>query len=259
MSQPKWLSRLWYRDLFRGRLSKFWVESYFSEPWKSYTEKEIAFLREVLKRGVVLDLCCGPGRHSIPLSSYGEVVSFDLSKYLLSALKERTKDESFYNSLNLVQGDIKKLPFKSGFFDDVINLQTSFGYFTDEENELVLQEVSRVLKSNGVFVLEIANPGWIIANFQARDWDETGGFYVLEERNIDWKRKRMSSRWILIDKKEKEITEMPVNHRLYDLNELRELLMKAGFEIMNVFGSPEKEEFHSTKSRRIYLVSRKTS
>jgi len=238
-------------------LSKFWVESYFSEEWKSYTEKEMALLREVLKKGVVLDLCCGPGRHSIPLSSYSEVVSFDLSEYLLSALKKRSKDEGFYKNLNLVQGDIKKLPFKSDFFDDVINLQTSFGYFTDEENELVLQEVSRILKSNGVFVMEIANPGWITANFQAKGWNETDSFYVLEERNMDWKRKRMSSRWILIDKKEKEITEMPVDHRLYDLDELSELLMKAGFEIVNVFGSPEKEEFHSTKSRRIYLVSRK--
>jgi len=251
------MSPLWYRDLFCRRLSEFWVESYFSETWKSYTEKEIVFLRGVLRKGVVLDLCCGPGRHSVPLSSFGRVVSFDLSKYLLSALRERGKGVGSYENMNLVEGDMRQLPFKSGFFDDVINLQTSFGYFSDEENERVLQEVSRVLKPRGVFVLEMANPGWIIANFQARGWDETSSFFVLEERCLDWKRKRVGSRWILVNKRDGEIGEMLVDTRLYDSDELKELLLKAEFEVIRVFGSAEKEEFHVTKSKRILLVAEK--
>jgi len=248
---------LWYRDLFDRRLSLFWVENYFSETWKSHTEREIAFLKGVLKQGVVLDLCCGPGRHSLPLSSLGRVVSFDLSKHLLSALRDRSRGMGSYENVNLVEGNMKQLPFKSGFFDDVINLQTSFGYFSDEENEQVLQEVSRVLKPKGVFVLEMANPGWIIANFQPRGWDATKSFFVLEERCLDWKMKRMRSRWILIDKKHRETSEMLVDDRLYDLNELKELLLKAGFEIVTAFGSAEKEEFHATKSRRILVVAKK--
>jgi len=251
------VSSLWYKELFDRRLSQFWIENYSSETWKSYTEKEIVFLRGVLKRGVVLDLCCGPGRHSVPLSSLSRVVSFDLSRYLLSALRERSRSAGSYENVNLVEGNMKLLPFKSGFFDDVINLQTSFGYFSDEENERVLHEISRVLKPRGVFVLEMANPGWILANFQPRGWDETGSFLVLEERCLDWKMKRMRSRWILIDKKHREISEMSVDDRLYDLNELKELLVKAGFEIFSAFGSAEKEEFHVTKSRRILLVAKK--
>jgi len=250
---------LWYRDLFNRRLSEFWIENYFSEKWKSYTEKETALLKDVLKKGVILDLCCGPGRHSIPLSSLGRVISFDLSKYLLSALREKSKDAGLYKNINLIEGDMKRLPFKSDFFDDIINLQTSFGYFSDEENELVLQEISRVLKPNGVFVLEVANPGWIMSNFQARGWDETDSFYALEERYLDWKTKRMRSRWILINKKDGEMNEILVDHRLYDLNELKELLLKAELKIISTFGSPEKEELHATMSRRILLVTRKQS
>lgn len=251
------MRRLWYRDLFNRRLSEFWIENYSSETWKSYTEKEIALLKDVLKKGVILDLCCGPGRHSIPLSSFGRVVSFDLSKYLLLALRERSKDAGWYKSISLIEGDMKRLPFKSDFFDDVINLQTSFGYFSDEENERVLQEISRVLKPDGVFVLEVSNPGWIISNFQARSWDETDSFYALEERNLDWKTKRMRSRWILINRKDGETNEIPVDHRLYDLNELKELLSKAELEVISTFGSPEKEEFHATRSRSILLVTKK--
>jgi len=233
------------------------VENYFSETWKSYTEKEIVFLKSVLRKGVVLDLCCGPGRHSLPLSSLGKVVSFDLSRYLLSALRERSRGMGSYENVSLVEGDMRQLPFKSGFFGGVINLQTSFGYFSDEENELVLQEVSRVLKPDGVFVLEMANPGWIVANFQARGWDETRSFYALEERCLDWKAKRMRSRWILVNKKDGEIGEMLVDDRLYDLSELKELLLGAGFDVVSVFGSAEKEEFHVTRSRRMLLVAKK--
>ena len=251
------MSSLWYKELFDRRLSRFWAENYASEKWKSHTEKEIAFLRGVLKRGVVLDLCCGPGRHSVPLSSLGRVVSFDLSRGLLSALREKSRDVGSYRNANLVEGNMKRLPFKSGFFDDVINLQTSFGYFSDEENEQVLDEVSRVLKPRGVFVLEMANPGWILANFQPRGWDETGSFFVLEERCLDWRMKRVRSRWILIDRKDREIDEMLVDTRLYDLDELEELLLKAGFDVVGVFGSAEKEEFDVTKSRRILLVAKK--
>lgn len=235
------------------------MENYFSETWRAYTEKEVAFLRGVLKKGNVLDLCCGPGRHSVPLSSLGRVVSFDLSRYLLSALRERSRGVGSYENVSLIEGDMRQLPFKSGFFDSAINLQTSFGYFSDDENELVLQEVSRTLKPNAVFVLETANPGWILSNFQARGWGETRSFFALEERYLDWKMKRMRSRWILIDKKDGKINEMLVDDRLYDLNELKELLLKAGFEIVSVFGSPEKEEFDVTRSRRILLVTRKQS
>ncbi len=67
----------------------------------------------------------------------------------------------------------------------------------------------------------------------------------------------MSSSWILIDKKEREIVEMPIDLRLYDLSELEDLLMKAGLEIIGASGSPEREEFHETRSRRILILSKK--
>lgn len=252
------MSRSWYRLLFDGRLGKFWVENYLSERWKLYTEKEIAFLKESLNKGITLDLCCGPGRHSAPLSSHCKVVSLDLSRYLLSVLKDRCQDERLCENLNLTRADMRLLPFKPDSFDNVINLQTSFGYFSDEENELVLREVSRLLKHEGIFVLEMANPGWIMSNFQRRGWDETEGFYLLEERGLNWERKRMSNRWILIDKKEGGINELRVDHRLYDLNELEELLMKVGLEVVSAFGSAERERFDEISSRRILIVSKKS-
>jgi protein-S-isoprenylcysteine O-methyltransferase Ste14 len=36
---------LWYRDLFTGRWGEFWLEEYFSDEYREYTEEEVAFLR----------------------------------------------------------------------------------------------------------------------------------------------------------------------------------------------------------------------
>lgn len=242
---------MWYKDLFKGRWAKFWVEEYLE--LREDTIDDIEFLRTALRKGVTLDLCCGPGRHSIPLSSYVNVVSFDLSKDFLSVIKDRGSDKPLY----LVQGDMRKLPFKEASFDNVINMHTSFGYFSDKENEFVLQEVSRILKPEGLFVLDVANAKCFLGNFRERGWDESDSFYVLEKRNLDWETKRMVSRWILIDKKVGSMEELIVDHRLYDLNELKNLLAQVNLEILNVFGSSKKERFHETSSRRILIIAKK--
>lgn len=247
---------MWYRDLFEGRWAEFWVEE-FSE-YGDMTEYDVSFLKETLRRGVTLDLCCGVGRHSIPLSHFTFVVSYDLSKYFLHTLIVKSGREGRYENLNPIQGDMRRLPFKSESFDNVINFYTSFGYFNDEENELVLREVSRILKPNGIFVLETVNAGWIIRNFRDRSRDETNSFYVLEERNLNWSRKKIRSNWVLIGKGEGKIRETIVEHRIYDLNELKSLLSKVGLKVMDVFGSSGREEFHETRSSRILIVSQKS-
>ncbi len=128
---------MWYRDLFCGKPGQYWVEWYFSKRYQEYTSKEVAFLEDALKGDAILELCCGPGRHSIPLSSSKRVVGFDLSRYFLSVLKEGAVKSGSKN-LDLVNGDMRALPFKLDYFDAVVNLQKSFGYFSDEENVSVL-------------------------------------------------------------------------------------------------------------------------
>jgi len=249
------LAKMWYRDLFEGRWAEFWLEE-FSE-YKEMTKYDVSFLKETLRRGITLDLCCGLGRHSIPLSHFTFIVSFDLSKYFLTILIENGKKEGYYKNLNPIRGDMRRLPSKSESFDNVISFYTSFGYFNDEENELVLREGSRILKSNGIFILEIVNAGWIIRNFRDRSWNETDSFYVLEERSLDWTEKKIKSNWVLIDKGEGKVCETMVEHRIYDLNELKSLLSKVGLRLINVFGSSQKEGFNEARSSRMLIVGQK--
>jgi len=240
--------------MFEGNLAEYWLS--VSDRRREATDLQFSFLRDVLKKGLILDHCCRYGRLSIPLSAYTPVVGLDLSIYLLKAAKERAKKANT-KDIHLVRADMRYLPFRSKVFDAVVNLWTSFGYFSEEENEAVLGEIATVLKSQGMFILDIVNPKWLLRNFIERDWTEDERYLSLQQRSIDWKTKRIRCKWIIVNKRTREIDEINFDHRLYDLQELKELLSREGLEIAQIYGSFRKEDFDETKSSRIVVLSRK--
>ena len=148
------------------------------------------------------------------------------------------------------------LPFRSEVFGNSINIWASFSFFSEKENETVLKEIARVLKIEGVFILDIANPGWLIRNFREKDWHEDEKYISLQQRSVEWKTKRWKAKWIVINKQTKEIDEVHFDHRLYDLQELEELLSKVGLETTQVYGSFRRENFDESKSNRIIVLSK---
>ena len=127
---------------------------------------EIGFVQQVLRLPVgseVLDLCCGHGRHSVLLAKAGlNMTGLDLSEqYLKQAARYAT---SAGVELQLVHSDMRQIPFESRF-DAVINLFTSFGYLSsDKEDVRVLKQVSKALKPDGKFLIDLINRDWVISN-----------------------------------------------------------------------------------------------
>ena len=239
--------------MFEGSLAKYWLN--LSDNRKETTEVQVSFLKDVLRKGLVLDHCCGSGRVSIPLSTYMPVVGLDLSIYLLQTAKKRAKHANLQD-LYFMRADMGYLPFRPGVFDNAINIFTSFGYFPEEENERVLKEVEEVLKSGGTFILDMANPGWLIRNFREKDWDEERNYISLQQRSVNWKTKRWKSKWIIINKKTRQIDEINFHHRLYDVQELTELLDNHGLMTTQIYGSFRKDDFDEARSRRIIILSK---
>ena len=85
----------------------------------------------------LLDLCCGQGRHAVPLARLGlRVTGLDLSRPLLARAAAAADGGP---PVGLVAADMRRLPFADGSFDAVLNLFNSFGYLEDEtQDELVL-------------------------------------------------------------------------------------------------------------------------
>ncbi|MBI4161979.1 MAG: class I SAM-dependent methyltransferase [Acidobacteria bacterium] len=120
---------------------------------------EVPFIEAALgmrRSEVYLDLCCGEGRHAVPLAARGyRLAGVDLSPDLLAAARGRAAGAGV--RVDWVRADSRALPFP-GAFDGVYCWFTSFGYFPDSaDDRRMLAEVERVLRPGGRFLLEVLN------------------------------------------------------------------------------------------------------
>jgi SAM-dependent methyltransferase len=236
-----------------------WFESFFdTDEWlqlattrdPAKTEEEVAFLLEHLPgSGHVLDLACGTGRISIPLAQRGyDVAGLDLSSRVLEVARVEAPE------LDFRQGDMRELPWADGAFDAVVNRWTAFGYFeTQAEDERVLAEVVRVLRPGGILVLDTANQLALVRGFQHQSWHELpDGTLMLENRTYEIATGRSQAHWTFV--KGDSRRELAFEHRLYTPGEYRELLQRAGFTDLRIFGNygePTLDTF------RLQIVARK--
>jgi D-alanine-D-alanine ligase len=198
------------------------------------TRREVDLITELLgleKEDVVLDLCCGNGRHSLELARRGfrNVVGLDYSAELLQVARERAGSEGL--KVRFKQGDARNLPFPSNAFDAVIMMGNSFGYFADPFDDLrVLKEVQRVLRPYGKFLLDVADGEFLRRNFERYSVERLhDGLMVVRERELDAHGNRLVSRELVIDGEQRVVADRVYAVRLYDYPTLRSLLVRAGF------------------------------
>ncbi|MFH1235883.1 MAG: class I SAM-dependent methyltransferase [Parcubacteria group bacterium] len=97
------------------------------------------------KNAKVLDLGCGPGIETKKLVQKGlTVYGLDLSDKLLEIAKKNNPTAEF------TEGDMRHLPYVDGQFDGVF-AKASLLHIAKKDIPQVFSEISRVLKTNGVF------------------------------------------------------------------------------------------------------------
>jgi SAM-dependent methyltransferase len=198
--------------------------------------REVDFIEESLgldKGAMVLDLACGTGRHAIELSRRGyQVVGFDLSLAMLAKAADEAQDRG--QKLNFVQGDMREMTF-DGTFDGVYCWSTSFGYFEEEKNGAVIENVRRALKPGGQLLLDIENRDFVAGQCPSMAWFEGDGCVCMDDMNIDWitSRMRVKRTMMMDDGRSREIE---YSIRLYALHELGKLLHEHGFRVAEVSG-----------------------
>jgi SAM-dependent methyltransferase len=196
----------------------------------------------------VLDLACGPGRHTAALARRGaRVVGLDLSSALLRAAREAGAER-------LVRADMRGLPFRDGAFDAVLNLFTSFGYFAaDAEHATVLGDVARVLRRGGLFVLDFLNAPAVRAGLVPRDERTVDGSVVVQERWLSADGRFVHKR-IQVGARAKVFAERV---RLYERAELEAMMASHGLRAIRAAGDYEGAP-HGPHSERLILVGERT-
>lgn len=226
------------------------------ELWVDYIEE--IFNRFYIKPIKIIDLACGTGNITIPLSKRGyHITGIDLSADMLTIAEHKSQEGS--NNIQWIQGDMINLKgFKQ--IDTIICACDGINYILEKENlNQIFKNIYDTLGENGIFTFDI-NSSYKISRILA---DETFA-YSGEEVSYIWENFYDSNSKIIdfelsfFVREGKHYNRFNETHqqRAYSIEEIIFSLENSGFkEIFTYetfgFKSPK------TESERIQFVCKK--
>jgi SAM-dependent methyltransferase len=200
----------------------------------------------------VLDLCCGPGRHSVPLAQRGmRVTAVDRTRFLLERARERARQAGL--AVEFVESDMREFR-RPGAFDLALSLFTSFGYFGPREEDLrVLRNLQASLKPDGVLVIDVVGKEWLARQFQqTRSRSLPDGTLLVERSKVvdDWT--RIENEWILV--RDGRARTFRFRLSVYSGQELKDRLAGVGFARVTLYGDLDGAPYDREASRLIAVA-----
>ena len=237
--------------------TKNWFASWFDTPYyhilykdRNYREAQIfmdtlTHYLNLPEKAKVLDLACGKGRHSIYLNQLGfDVVGADLSENSVASAKTNENKH-----LHFQVHDMRE-PFEEKF-DAIFNLFTSFGYFENEEdNLLTLKAIKESLTEYGFAVIDFMNVQQVLENLVPEE--------VKTVENIDFHIKRYHKDGHIykeIDFEDKgEKFHFTERVRAFTLEDFETMMNEAGIFLLDIFGDYKLKKFHKKDSERLIMI-----
>ncbi|MBE9523632.1 MAG: methyltransferase domain-containing protein [Chloroflexi bacterium] len=207
---------------------------------------------------IILDVGCGPGRHSIELTRRGyQVVGIDPSESMINAAVKRAAEADVLLKFIQVKGEVYS---SASDIDAVICLFTTLGQIHDEgdfrhknASHPLLNRIADVLRPGGILILEIPQKEWVIANLKKSENISDGVSYTDIKRVYDAEDSILNETFTLVSLKEKR--NYFLRYYLYNLEEIHMLLEKAGFEVAQVYGDYQSSPL-TEESPNMLIVSR---
>lgn len=240
---------------------KKWFESWFDSSYyhllyEHRDEKEAGnFIDNLFDKiqpelnSKILDLACGRGRHTEYMAKLGyQLTGIDLSESNI----EYCKNLSIANAEFYVH-DMRKI-FRTNYFDCIVNLFTSFGYFnTIHENGLVLQSANQSLRKDGVFILDYLNISRALTTipYSEEIIKDNFTFRIKKVKEGQFIRKYID---VNHDKQDHHFFEQIV---LFDKKELIKIMESNQFKITDIYGDYNLQAFDQERSERLILIGRK--
>ncbi|MBO0780725.1 MAG: methyltransferase domain-containing protein [Ktedonobacteraceae bacterium] len=248
MSNKPWYERFFGKDYLR-------IYEPFLTPEK--TAREVSAITDLLNLppgSTILDLCCGYGRHTLPLAQLGyQMTGLDINEEFLQRGRQAAEEENLL--IHWIRSDMRQIPAHQEF-DAIINIFTSFGYLaSEEENQKVLEQVQHALKPDGLFLLETVYQPRVLRAFTPHGithYDD--GLIVVEERRIDLFSSRNEVH-ITMFFPDGRRSEQRQSIRIYTLSELARMLNAAGMRLLAYYGGLDGSPL--TLDSRLVVLSQK--
>ena len=195
----------------------------------------------------IMDLACGKGRHSIYLNHLGfDVTGLDLSEQNIRAARKFENDR-----LQFDVHDMRQV-YKERYFDYILNLFTSFGYFdVDSDNQKAICAAAKSLKPAGKLLIDFLNPYHVINNLVPEEEKEVEGVHFHITRHLN-------ERGFII----KDIKFTDAGERFHFQERVKAITYDsflkyfevAGLELVQTFGNYELDPFVAEESERMIFV-----
>jgi SAM-dependent methyltransferase len=247
----------------------FQSERFFREAWPQFSQafesptdaaSDVEWISGLAGLGPgarVLDAPCGFGRHSIEFARRGyRVTGVDFSETELDRARKAAREAGV--ELALACQDIRDMEF-AGEFDLAVNLFSSIGYFSDDEDRLVLDRFWRALDPGGLFVLDTRNRDQLVRSLPPEERRRVEGWTLRIENAFDPATSRWRARWWRLKRgsgKGLEAQELVGESeiRLYSAHELSAMLRPERWSRVELFGGLDGTPF-SLDAPRLVLAA----
>jgi SAM-dependent methyltransferase len=244
----------WYED---DNMWELMETVMFTEARIAHSSNEvdgIKLLCRIEPDAVVLDLCCGVGRHSLEFARRGHrVVGVDRTNRYLERAKKSAEEENL--QIEFVLDDMRTF-HRTNSFDLALSMFTSFSYFEDhEENMLVLRNIYSSLRPGGKLILESAGKEILARIFQRYSWSEWPHGFMLEEREAIESWSKMHNKWVFIER-DGTVHRWDVTHWIYSGTEIKEMLESVGFSDVKVYGGLDGRDYDNEAERLVVIATK---
>ena len=240
-----WANKIFVRN---ARLYELVLEGM----WEKGEEDAVAISAYLSEKGFkncrILDVPCGIGRVAIPLARLGfSVTGLDLSPHLVSVAQKRTIAHKLATDrAKFTVGDMHELGsrFEPGSFDAVLNVFTSIGYGSEEDDLTFFREARVAVRKGGMLLISgLRNRDYIARNPSQNIFEESKRLLVLDNYRFDSGRSRERGTWRFYLKQGRKgellklVGEFPTDIRVYSPHELSSRLAATGWEVEQTYES----------------------
>ncbi|MCB0429827.1 MAG: methyltransferase domain-containing protein [Flavobacteriales bacterium] len=244
-----------------GHVMSNWYASWFDSPYyhKLYSHRDEREAADFLDRLMdvlclpagsrILDLACGRGRHAHSLADKGyEVTGVDLSPANVEAASaDATSQEVFFVH------DMRQI-FRVNYFDAVLNMFTSFGYFpSDHENLSVIRAAAANMKPGGVLVIDFFNAEVAGTCLPCKEVVQAGGL------TFETEKKRVGDCFVktICFEDQGQMFNFEEKVRAFSLEDFNRMFEKNALRLEQTFGDYALAPFDARHSERLIMVARK--
>lgn len=237
-----------------------WFADYFDDGYRDFykdiltperTRIEVSFLNTLFsERNVrnILDIPCGYGRHALELAGKGYVVhGIDLYESQLDAAR---KHAASIKNVSFERADMRN--FHAREYDAAINMFSSFGYFSHDDDRNFLQSLVKSVHVNGYVVIDVRNPVRLVHEMKENAFVKERKTATLYEKEIF-----NPSDSTLIMSYTRNGVEKTAKINIYMPYEYEEMFQKNHCVIERFYGNYNGNSYDENRSWKLIMVARR--